>query len=183
MAIGVIALLCLYFFLKFLPERVDRKSTRPIYTHTSPESNESKGRPPPRMGDVTEVVGVRPTKGAEKKPASGREGQTSTTISISKDDQYWYDGPIKFAALRNSLMAASSLGGSRWINQNVMFAASNLKSAATLLPMACEMARQEKNDVHFVIAGREQMSIADIRDINGVDESCSVFMHGGCCLF
>lgn len=183
MAIGVIVLLCLYFFVKFLPEGVDRKSTRPIYTHTPLESNESKGRPPPRMGDVTEVVGVRPTKGAEKKPALGTEGQTSATISISEEDQYWYDGPIKFAALRNSLKAASSLGGNRWINKNFMFAASNLKSAAKLLPMACEMARQEKNDVHFAIAGREQMSIADIREINGVDESCSVVMHGECCLF
>ena len=51
MAVGVAVLICLYLFIKFLPEGVDRQSNRPIYTHP-PGSN---GRPPPRMGDVTEV--------------------------------------------------------------------------------------------------------------------------------
>ena len=75
-------------------------------------------------------------------------------------------------------MATAKLGGNKWVNKNVMFVASNLKSAATLLPMACEMARQKKNDVHFAIVGREDMSIDDIREINGVDGSCLIWMHG-----
>lgn len=179
MAIGAIVLICLYAFVKFLPEGVDRKSNRPMYNH--PPDN--KGGPPPRMGDVTEVVGgnphrpSKPSPAAEKKPAPAKSAKGTQEI-ISAEDQFWYDGPIRYAALRSSLMATSKLGGNRWFNKNVMFAASNLKSAATLLPMACEMARQKKNDVHFAIMGRENMSIADIQEINGVDTTCAVWMHG-----
>lgn len=179
MFIGVVVLICLYVFVKFLPEGVDRKSTRPIYTHNRPVNNESKGRPPPRMGDVTEVVGGRSKKPAGK-PTVSKPSKGGANTAMSEEDAYWYDGPIKFAALRNSLMAASAMGGNRWVTQNVLFASSNLKSAAMLLPMACEMSRQKRNNVHFAILGREDMSIADIQEINGVDESCAVTMHGEC---
>ena len=197
-AIGILLFISIYLFIKFLPEGVQRPSMRPVYTYPS-EANEQKGRPPPRMGDITEVVGEKankPTKPAakDKKPVEfttslephGREPSATEpvkgefNIAIGGWAKYWYDGQIRFQALRETLLASQRMGGNKWTNKNVLFAASNLKSAATLLPMACEMARRKKNNVHFAFLGRDEISMKELLEVNGVDPTCATFVsvHG-----
>jgi hypothetical protein len=95
----------------------------------------------------------------------------------SVDDSRYYEGPIKYYRL------ASSFGpglGPVHDNRNVLFVVSNLKSAASLLPLACDMSKQNKNRVHLMLTGRDTMAIEDILKINGVTEAdCSVIWHDG----
>ncbi|KAI7543023.1 hypothetical protein KC343_g16313, partial [Hortaea werneckii] len=63
-------------------------------------------------------------------------------------------------------------------NRNVLFSVSSLKSAANLIPMACEMARWDRNYVHFALHGRDSLPLQDILEINGVSkEDCPVSFH------
>lgn len=89
-----------------------------------------------------------------------------------------YNGPVKFPELPNTLRNIQGTGGSYERNRNVLFAASSLKSASTLLPMACQMSAQDLNHVHFAIAGRSEVPLKELLQINGIDESCKIFPHG-----
>ncbi|KAK3709469.1 hypothetical protein LTR37_010842 [Vermiconidia calcicola] len=94
------------------------------------------------------------------------------------EGQYYYNGPIKFYRLATTLRGISGTMGSKLTNRNVLFAASSLKSVANLMPMACEMAKRDRNYVHLAILGRDPLPIEDILEVNGVDEeSCVVYFH------
>ncbi|KAL3955733.1 hypothetical protein ACCO45_011296 [Purpureocillium lilacinum] len=92
-----------------------------------------------------------PTRGQQKPktPAAGHD---------ALDEPKSYNGPIKFYELAASLRAISSTGGTSVTNRNVLFAAASLKSAATLLPMACRMAYEKTTYVHFAFIGRSAIS-------------------------
>ncbi|PSN62295.1 hypothetical protein BS50DRAFT_578113 [Corynespora cassiicola Philippines] len=93
-------------------------------------------------------------------------------------DQHAYEGHIKFYRLAASLHSASHTNGYRSVNRNVLFAVSNLKSAASLLPMVCEMAKWSRNYVHAAFMGREDIPLEDLLDINGIDSvKCPVMWH------
>lgn len=96
----------------------------------------------------------------------------------SKSEEHYHDGPIKFFKLATSLHAAARLGGQLQNNKNVLFVASSLQSVAELIPMACEMARWERNDVHLAIMGRDELELDEIKHINGVTEECKIHWHG-----
>ena len=91
---------------------------------------------------------------------------------------HYHDGPIKFWRLAASLHAVAKLGGQRDHNQNVLFAAASLKSVSELLPLACEMARWDRNDVHLALMGRDDLDIEQVQSINGLaEEDCNVHWH------
>lgn len=97
----------------------------------------------------------------------------------SEAEQHYFAGPIKFYKLAASLHAVATLAGRGGKNKNILFAASSLKSAAAIMPMACEMAQHKRNDVHFAFMGREELEIHEIKEINGInDEDCPVHWHG-----
>ena len=97
----------------------------------------------------------------------------------SQAGEHYYGGPVKFYKLAASLHGVATLAGRGGKNKNVLFAASNLKSAAAIMPMACEMAFQKRNDVHFAFMGREELEIHEIKEINGInDDDCPVNWHG-----
>lgn len=89
-----------------------------------------------------------------------------------------YNGPLRFPELAKTLRNIQGTGGSYERNRNVLFAASNLKSVSTLLPMACQMSAQDLNHVHFAIAGRSEVPLKELLQINGIDDSCKLFLHG-----
>ncbi|MBE3044909.1 hypothetical protein IMZ48_20590 [Candidatus Bathyarchaeota archaeon] len=64
---------------------------------------------------------------------------------------------------------------------NVLFASLSLKSAAALLPLACEMGRRGRNRVHYAVMSRDYMPIRELTKINGIDESCGIVFHGMHC--
>jgi hypothetical protein len=136
--------------------------------------------------------GVRPPEYNQGKPG-GKSGQKEYgapkgppprigkgRVLKQEEADHYYDGDIRFYQLPSSLHGISRTHGYQKRNNNVMFAASSLKSLAVLIPMACEMARWENNFVHVAVLARSELSLDEIQDINGVDkEGCKVFWHDG----
>ena len=96
----------------------------------------------------------------------------------SEAEKHFFDGQITFFKLAASLHASTRFGGYRDVNKNVLFAVSSLKSASELLPMACEMARCNRNYIHFAFLGREDLPVEAIKSINGIGPDCNVNWHG-----
>lgn len=120
-----------------------------------------------------------PTSYSRREPTGPPPRLADDTEEDDKDKQY-YEGPIKFYRLASSLHAIGRTMGQRNNNRNVLFAASSLKSVANLMPMACEMTKWDRNYVHMAILGRENMSLDQILEINGVSrDECPVAFHDG----
>lgn len=156
---ALIACIFLYYFFKNIPEATHAPLQRPRYG------------PPPSHAPQTSKPNspkVIPETRTEKPPRPEKP---------SEAEQHYYDGPIKFHNLAVSLRAIAWLGGHIERNRNIIFAAANLRSASELIPVACEMARWEKNDVHFAVMGRDNLDIDEIKTVNGVDEECNLNWH------
>nr|POE72090.1 hypothetical protein CFP56_11966 [Quercus suber] len=94
------------------------------------------------------------------------------------NEKQYYNGAIKFYRLATTLQKITRTSGMRVSNRNVLFAASALKSAANLMPLACEMARRDRNFVHMAFLGRDGLSVEKILEINGVHrDDCPVYFH------
>ena len=127
--------------------------------HPAARPNTQTMPPPPRNR--------RPPKGPPPEPEvrDGRELQ-------------YYNGPLTWHALPQSLRGANRGMTGRLQGRNVLFAAANLQSLGRLAPMACEMARWHRSVVHIAVMGRHDMKISELKEINGIDESCEVLWHG-----
>ncbi|KAI4114325.1 MAG: hypothetical protein LQ345_004877 [Seirophora villosa] len=155
---GLIACITLYLFFKNMPA-----PDHPPLTHRPQYGRGPRDAPPP-----THRSNAIPVHASQKPPRPEKP---------SEAEKHYYDGPIKFYNLAVSLRAASSLWGYMEDNRNVLFAASNLKSASEIIPIACEMANWERNDVHFAFMGRDDMDVDEIKVLNGVDDQCNVNWH------
>jgi hypothetical protein len=92
---------------------------------------------------------------------------------------HYHQGPIKYYKLATTLHGlAVSTAGQNDRNGNILFAAANAKSAALLLPLACEMARWRRAHVHFALMGRDDITFDELLEINGIDDHCDVYWHG-----
>jgi len=130
-------------------------------------------------------LGPRSRPGA---PVGGQSAAGLATVPTGKPPRnavqqeeagkHYFSGPIKFYKLATSLHAIVYTMGFRQINRNVVFAASSLKSASVMIPMACEMARWRRNNVHFVVLGRDDIPVHGIKEVNGVTADCDVYWHG-----
>ncbi|KAL8861699.1 MAG: hypothetical protein Q9178_001900 [Gyalolechia marmorata] len=155
---GFIACLALYLFFKNIPPPDHPPvSLRPHYT-TSPRGSRQRQQ-------SSEPVPETPT---QKPPRPDKPPEA---------EKHYYDGPIRFYSLAASLYAISRLRGHLESNRNVLFAASNLHSASELIPIACEMASWDRNDVHFALMGRDDLELDEITLLNGVDQDCKVNWH------
>lgn len=163
--IGVGVLALLYFFFKNMPTDLGNRSGRPTYTHSSGHQNPNHALKP-NTAKQSEAQDTHRSK-------TGTHGEESNGVG-----QYSYNGPIKFYQLAATIKAISQTRGYNDANQNVLFAASNLKSAAILLPIACEMATWKRNFVHFVIMGRDDMSMDILKAVNGMEDGCGIWFHG-----
>ncbi|KAF2083277.1 hypothetical protein K490DRAFT_60632 [Saccharata proteae CBS 121410] len=124
-----------------------------------------------------------PENAAQQDDRSGAlVAPTGAPPRSSQDDtastEHYYNGHIRFFELGASLHAVSGTGGLRPNNRNVLFAASNLQSVSALIPLACEMAKWDRNYVHFTIMGRYDLTLAEILEVNGVDRRiCGIAWH------
>ena len=148
---AILVSLLLYIFFKYIPTDLGPRST----TLTPTNSRSPAGFPTPPTG--------KPPHDDDQEAEAGK---------------HYFSGPIRFYKLAPSLHAVLSTMGHRPSNRNVVFAASSLRSASVMIPMACEMARWRRNMVHFVIMGREELSINGIKEVNGVTADCDVQWHG-----
>ncbi|KAN0081045.1 hypothetical protein V8E54_004249 [Elaphomyces granulatus] len=95
----------------------------------------------------------------------------------SEMGKYYYDGEIRHPWLLKSLYSVRVLDEHSHV---VLFAASNLQSVSDLLPLACEMARQGMNRIHFAVMGRDDLSIEGIQQLNSIrDDDCPMNWHDG----
>ncbi len=155
---GLIACFTLYVFFKNIPQPDHPPMARPRFEKPHHHA-------PPTIHSPKAV----PDTSSEAPPRSEKP---------SAAEKHYYDGPIRFYNLAVSLHAIARLGGHMEINNNVLFAASSLKSATELIPIACEMANRDRNDVHLALMGRDDLDIDEIRVLNGVDKQCNVHWHG-----
>jgi hypothetical protein len=90
-----------------------------------------------------------------------------------------YDGQVRFFRLASTLRSSASLtSGYDKENRNVLFALSSLKSASVLLALACDMSKWNRNHVHVVFMGRDNIPLDDLLDINGIDKTeCPAMWH------
>lgn len=136
-------------------------------------------RPPPRydaprMEEEAPVIKT-PKTPKTPKPQSKPNGGSKAAADPSKP----YNGPLRLPHLGTSLEAIMvETQGRMQKNRNILFSAASLKSAALLLPMACQMATERQNYVHFALMSRSDISINELLAINGIDKSCPLVMHG-----
>ena len=140
--------------------------------------------PHPRWADTRIYQGAISQNGNKPAPSPGTGVPSPPTKqpprppTPSESEQHYHDGPIKFYKLAASLHAVAKLGGQKDVNKNVLFAAASLKSVSELLPLACEMARWQRNDVHLAVMGRDDMELSEIQSLNGFTEAdCSIHWH------
>ncbi|KAK7416059.1 hypothetical protein QQZ08_012141 [Neonectria magnoliae] len=114
-------------------------------------------------------------RSAEKGSSSGFNPPRKQQVTPEQDRTY--SGPINFPDLGKTLRSLSGTGGGIERNRNVLFATASLRSASTLLPMACQMAAHDANYVHFALASRSPISLKELLELNGIDDSCKLFLH------
>ena len=171
-AIGLVALICLYCFFRNMPTGTANPRPRLRYEHS------------PKSGDETE---------SNSRPNAHGTTQNSGHEEAAEISQYYFNGPIKFYQLAATLHAVSKTKGSQAADRNVvyfpnthqssatdfvqLFAAASLKSASILLPLACEMAIRERNYVHFAMMGRDDISMDILKSVNGLSKACNIIYH------
>ncbi|KAL2821636.1 armadillo-type protein [Aspergillus granulosus] len=97
--------------------------------------------------------------------------------SRGNEDDYYYEGKLQFYELGKSLKLFQQPMGQA-TSSAVVFAAANLGSVSDLLPLACRMVDRKLNKVHFVVMGRDDISIEDIQRVNGMTKtSCPIHWH------
>ncbi|KAL2864672.1 proteasome regulatory particle base subunit RPN1 [Aspergillus lucknowensis] len=100
--------------------------------------------------------------------------------SSGNSDELYYNGKLKFYELGKSLklFQASSNHGGKAASHSAVFAAASLRSVSDLLPLACSMANRKLNKVHFLLMGRDEVSIEGIQSVNGVSRAdCPINWH------
>ncbi|KAL9613693.1 MAG: hypothetical protein Q9167_001770 [Letrouitia subvulpina] len=156
---GLLACFALFLFFKNIPPP-DPFASQPT-------------RSRPVYGSQTDQKTKPKTRGI---PESTQEAPPRPDVPSDAEIHY-YEGPIKFFKLAASLHAISRLQTWSDMDNNVLFAASSLKSAAEIIPLACEMAGVERNVVHMALMGRDDLAIDEIKSLNGADSECNVQWH------
>lgn len=177
LAMGVLGAFLIWLFIHNIPTdlgSVDQRMGHSLRPGHRVDGVDFGYRPPARPA---------PQAAARPNPASKEPtGPPPKSQAIAQQQDHYYAGPVKFYRLAKTIQAIARTMGHRKDNRNVLFAASSLKSAANLLPMACEMARVDKNFVHFTLMGREPIPLEDVLEINGIDRNqCDIFFHDARC--
>ncbi|KAI0840984.1 hypothetical protein F5Y06DRAFT_234756 [Hypoxylon sp. FL0890] len=156
-ALVLVVATIVYLFIKNIPVLgPDARMRRPSYSY-----------PPDRAPNVPKRPSYERAQPAPSKP-NGRPPNAPERI---------FNGPVRFLELAPTLHAISGTRGSMLVNRNVLFASSSLKSAATLLPIACQMGSELKSYVHFALMSRSDIEIRELRRVNGIDDSCHIIFH------
>ncbi|KAJ5327268.1 hypothetical protein MYU51_017765 [Penicillium brevicompactum] len=99
-------------------------------------------------------------------------------VPIWDQKEKGYEGKLTFPELDRSLPQQKYYRKAS--SRAVLFAASDLRSVSDMLPLACRMADQPLNYVHFILMGKEGISVQDIKQVNGIkDNECPLIWHVG----
>ncbi|TQV96127.1 glycosyltransferase 2 [Cordyceps javanica] len=128
-----------------------------------------------------EVPGV-PTqltapKATPKPPVNAEKSADHPFTTPAEDslhgDARQFKGALKFSALIATIRRQISAPFGAGVH-TVMFAASNVQSAATVLPMACERAGSQSDRVLFALFGDSDIKLDNLLKLNGIHESCKI---------
>jgi hypothetical protein len=116
--------------------------------------------------------------GSDQLPTIPKPGQApQEPVSLPGQKEQGYDGKIMFPELERSFPRYKYSGKAS--SRAVLFAGSSLRSVSDLLPLACRMSDQPLNYVHFILMGKEALSVQDIKEVNGIrDNECPLIWHG-----
>lgn len=172
---GLLALFVflVYVFVKNLPVG---SGPNPLMRRPSFERLSQPQAPPPRVQAGQQQQ--RPPPPLQAPDSRSNPPSSSSLSTSSSSSERTYNGPVKFLELASSLHAIAPTKGSMAVNKNVLFAVSSLKSAAALLPVACQMGIELKNYVHFALMSRSDIDLAELQKLNGIDDSCHLIFHG-----
>lgn len=175
--LGLAATFFVWLFIHNIPTdlgSIDERMGRPLRPGRSVGGVEFGYKPPAYKADDQSTSQPASSIRAPVGPPPRNRDETSI------EDDHYYSGHIKFYELASSLRTISRTQGHKPDNRNVLFAAASLRSAANLIPMACEMRRWERNHVHIVLLGRDSIPLDELLTINGVSkESCDIHFHDG----
>lgn len=116
-------------------------------------------------------------KDQEEEDTPGKPIPASSGASDMELDDF--DGPIRFARLSKSLNNIEKKLGNHEDNNIVLFAAASLTGISELIPLACDMASEKTNIVHFAVMGRHDLPMWTLLKVNGVGATeCPVYWHG-----
>lgn len=180
--VGILALFLLLRRLTYLPEEdivrpysaagpgagAASSPRFPDYGAKKPKMVPDGELPPKKQDDRRPSAGD--AAGATKSQGKGAAGKAATEAAGS------YSGALKFPALGTSLRASGMASSTK--NQNVLFAAASLQSAAMMLPMACELAAEDGSSVHFALFSRSEITLSELLKMNGIDKQCQIRVHG-----
>jgi len=173
-----------YLFIHNIPTDLGvRDHRRPTYIYPEdrlapsggPPASAPKPPPAPRPPKLPRPLSPPPASGTVEDAGDGDTPHENKVQELPDDT---YNGPVRFLKLAASLHSIGNTNGGYWVNKNVLFAASNLKSAATLLPLACQMGMELRSYVHFALMSRSDIDMEQLREINGIDDSCEIIFHG-----
>lgn len=161
--IAVFALVLLYQFFKHMPTDIAPAAER--YNPTIARLRHPPPPPPPPQSAPVQSPAISKAEDPPRYvPQTYAEGET-------------FDGAIKFYELARSL--PHNKHPEHKPSHAVLFAGSNLRCVSDMLPLACQMARKQLNHVHFVLMGKDQVSIEGIKTVNGIsDAECPMTWHG-----
>ncbi|KAI4602425.1 hypothetical protein KJ359_009668 [Pestalotiopsis sp. 9143b] len=155
-AVTLLVVALIYLFVHNIPTDLGPvRSSRPHYSGGGQQQHGPPGRNPQAGG---------------RRPAAGDANDAAAAAAANSE-------PPKFYDLAPSLHAIAGTRGGMLVNKNVLFAASSLKSAATLLPVACQMGREARSYVHFALMSRSDIDMEELQRVNGVDEGCQIIFH------
>ena len=148
-----------------------------LFHDTTDDTDESTdGRYPSPLG--------RPITSTYEKPSAPEDEPTGLPPGIQRPRRgdaipHTYDGQIRFFRLASTLRSsASATSGYDRKNRNILFAMSSLKSTSTVLTMACDMSKWNRNHVHAAFMGRDDISLEALLEINGIDKvNCPAVWH------
>ena len=133
---------------------------------------------PRRSGRPTYPIAKAPSQAAPKPQTPSASEKVDNDEGEAGPPARDYDGPVRFLELAETLHAIGGTHGSSTLNKNVLFAASSLRSAGSLLPLACKMGRELRAYVHFALLSRNDIKIEELRAVNGIGKSCEIIFHG-----
>lgn len=177
----IVVVILVYEFIDNMPTDVPIRDRRhPQYVPLDPVRPLPAPAPaaPGRLSDLVKPKDPK-TPGVASDVLSKKKAPVAA--AATKDDAHSsardYNGPVKFMNLADTLHAIGETRGWATLNKNILFAAANLASAATLLPMACQMGLELRSYVHFALFSRSEMPIAEVKKVNGIDDSCHIIFH------
>ncbi|KAH8172906.1 glycosyltransferase 2 [Sarocladium implicatum] len=150
------------------PRRSEPLSTDPLPPSAGGQDGMPQKPPPPQQPPRPPV--------SSKKVSKNGFNDLSKAKDLSGTGRY-HNAPLRFPFLADTLQSITFTDGDLPVNKNILFAAASSRSMATLLPLACRMAQEKSNWVHFAFIHNTEIPMKELLKLNGIDKTCPIIAH------